>query len=509
MKKITLLSAILALSGYSHSATEEAPKTVPEIVAMVNHYCGVCHGVPSPSLMPKKDWPYVTKAMAELALERTGQEFISKEALHHISAYYFGSAPESLERLPYFTRSPAELFTVKPIGDPTPMPQISNIARVQLDKKASAQFLISDIEKNQLLLLSKKGKKWTEAVIAEIKAPVGIEVLDYDGDGDDDIAVASLGRILPPFYTTMGKLVLLRQDDKGKFHQEILLENVPRVLDVAAQDMDGDKDLDLLVSIYGADNIGELAWLENRGKEKPVKHTLVPLGGGLNITPGDINGDGLLDLVSLVTQEHEMIIALVNAGDGNFDYKMLFKASEPMIGSTSMSLVDMDGDKDLDILFANGDAHDLQYDPKPYHGVQWLENKGQLDFQFHNLARFYGAALAKAADMDGDGDKDVVASSWNNYWDDEQRQTLIWFENDGKQNFTSKGIAHKPSSIVSFELEDVNGDGLPDIIAGTFKIDELKATMGKEEAEIKKSLQGVENTRLFVIENPLTSTKPK
>ena len=62
---------------------------------------------------------------------------------------------------------------------------------------------------------------------------------------------------------------------------------------------------------------------------------------------------------------------------------------------------------------SNGDALDTQPDPKPYHGVQWQENRGNLQFQFHDIGRYYGAAVARA----GDGDLDVVAGSWLNFWD--------------------------------------------------------------------------------------------
>jgi len=200
-----------------------------------------------------------------------------------------------------------------------------------------------------------------------------------------------------------------------------------------------------------------------------------------------------------------MIVGMINDGKGNFSKFNLFRAPDPIIGSTGLSMADMDKDGDLDILFTNGDAHDLHLSPKPYHGVQWLENKGDLQFEFHNLGRFYGAATAKAGDMDGDGDMDVVAGSWNNYWDDSKRATLIWFENDGKQQFIRHNIIGKPESIVSIDLVDLNGNKQLDIVAGMFKIDQLKASVEIAAGERKPDEGDFDfqspKSRLIVLEN--------
>jgi hypothetical protein len=148
-----------------------------------------------------------------------------------------------------------------------------------------------------------------------------------------------------------------------------------------------------------------------------------------------------------------------------------------MFGSTSMNVVDLDRDGDADILFTNGDAFDLQTDPKPYHGVQWLENDGKGVFRYHDIGRFYGAADAEAADMDGDGDIDVVASSWVTYWNEPGHYALVWYENDGRQKFTARPISDRPAGLVTLQLLDVNGDGALDIVAGALRMDLMFASL--------------------------------
>ncbi|HEV8541767.1 MAG TPA: VCBS repeat-containing protein [Verrucomicrobiae bacterium] len=83
--------------------------------------------------------------------------------------------------------------------------------------------------------------------------------------------------------------------------------------------------------------------------------------------------------------------------------------------------------------------------PRPYRGVQWLENKGRLNFEWHDIYRFYGAYSAVAADLNKDGKLDIVATSMFNDWIDPKRASIIWLENDGIQHFTPHAIARIPT----------------------------------------------------------------
>ena len=68
--------------------------------------------------------------------------------------------------------------------------------------------------------------------------------------------------------------------------------------------------------------------------------------------------------------------------------------------------------------------------------------------------------------LDSDGDLDIVASSLNFYWYENDAPSLIWLENDGSQNFTASSILYSPTNLPSMDIGDINHDGIPDIIVG-------------------------------------------
>lgn len=510
---ICLLAMLVIHAGSPYAQTDnQSPlasssppaKTVEEIIPLINQYCGACHKVPAPDVLPKKSWPAVIDSMAELGQKRFNREFIPKEQIRDITAFYYGSSPETLPLLPYIDTPGDSLdFAVYALKKESPLPLILNINAVDLGRGKGTEFLVCDGESKQLILLSNAAGGWREVPLASFDIPIHTDVVDYDQDGLMDIIVVDLGAF-PPTDILAGKIFLLRQQASGEFVKELLLEGLGRATDARALDLDQDGDLDLAIAIFGGGNVGEVFWMENLGNGKYQKHMLLSLSGALNISPADINGDGKIDLISLVAQEHEMIVAFVNEGKGVFKAVNLARAPHPMFGSTSMIPVDLDGDKDIDILFTNGDAFDTQTDPKPYHGIQWLENHGNLKFQFHNIGRFYGAAVAAAGDLDLDGDMDIVVGSWVNFWDDEKRQTLVWYENNGRQQFTPHPITNKPAGIVTLALEDLTGKGRLDIIAGSFRMDLLASKLtdkNNDDQKTKATKESESLPRIILLEN--------
>ncbi|MDP7030629.1 MAG: FG-GAP-like repeat-containing protein, partial [Phycisphaerales bacterium] len=152
---------------------------------------------------------------------------------------------------------------------------------------------------------------------------------------------------------------------------------------VALLDYDGDGDLDLAVTQFGYLR-GEVQWLENLGDWQFRGHHLMDKSGGIHGPIVDIDNDGDLDIVVLFSQEWESVHAFVNDGTGAFAPTVLHDVADADYSSSGIDVGDIDGDGDADIAWANGDAFvSVDYRPLPSHGVQWLENRGDLDFAFH------------------------------------------------------------------------------------------------------------------------------
>jgi hypothetical protein len=141
-----------------------------------------------------------------------------------------------------------------------------------------------------------------------------------------------------------------------------------------------------------------------------IPTTLDPRPGAIHVIPVDLNRDGHIDLVSVIAQEHEEVIALLNDGHAKFETKSIYSAPHPNWGSSGIQVVDLDGDGDLDVLLAHGDMFD-DFLIKPYHGVQWLENRGTFPFTPHTLCSMPGVHRAIAVDLDNDGDLDIIAAA--------------------------------------------------------------------------------------------------
>jgi hypothetical protein len=306
-----------------------------------------------------------------------------------------------------------------PIGQEfTSPPLIAHVQAVDLDKDSLLDVVLCDDKGNFVSWIRQyPAGTYTESILAgDLIAPAHVQMIDFDMDGDNDLIVAVLGM--------------------------------------------------LAVAQFGYDD-GETRWIENLGNWKFQSHILQYLSGPINVEIVDIDNDNDLDIISLVSQEWEEIYCYINDGTGQFQPNLLFGSSNQDYGSSGISLYDLDQDQDVDILYTNGDAFDyIPPQGRPWHGVQWLENKGNLDFEFHRLCNFTGASNVRAADIDNDGDIDMFVVSAFNIWEDPASSSFIWLENTGGMQFVKRDISKDPTHLLTCEPGDFNNDGLIDAVTG-------------------------------------------
>ena len=108
---------------------------------------------------------------------------------------------------------------------------------------------------------------------------------------------------------------------------------------------------------------------------------------------------------------------------------------------------------------------------KPYHGIQWLENTGTYPFVQHALAHMPGVHRAVAVDLDGDGDLDIVACALLAGGSDVDESTLpalVWLERTGRYTFAKHTIEMGFPRHATLDAADIDGDGDVDVVVGDF-----------------------------------------
>jgi hypothetical protein len=363
-----------------------------------------------------------------------------------------------------------DAFAATPIGNPRDgQPWITDLTIADLDGDGWRDVIACDARANAVVWIrqTKPGVYVEQSIGASVAGPAHVAVIDFDRDGDLDVLVASMG-VVPPSNEKIGAVVVLENDGAQHFKNRVVLENTYRVTDVEAGDFDGDGDLDLSVAQFGYLE-GQVQWLENLGSWKFQSHVLLDLAGAIHAPVVDIDGDGDLDVVALVAQDWEEVHLFRNDGHGRFEKSVVWGSTNKDYGSSGLTVGDIDGDGDPDIAPANGDGFDYATPgARPWHGVQWLENDGRGKFTFHRIGTFPGAYSPLIVDIDGDGDRDIVAVSGFNDWSKPDAVALMYFENDGGQSFTPRVLAHQPTHLIVVKGADMANDGRVSLVTGSF-----------------------------------------
>jgi hypothetical protein len=487
--------ATLALAGLSSRSAGQplAPsprpgRPDPADEALARALCVGCHAFPPPEILPRRLW---RGSVVNMELIRTGRDaplgpgtqaprlpnIELPPPLQRVLRYYEANAPEALPPAiawPAVDAGPPRFarHLVTPPGAP-PTPAVANVRLLDLDGDPRREVVISDMRHGMVLLGRPYDLGTGLEVLAHVPHPAHVQVTDLDRDGRRDLLVADLGDFFPA-DSEKGSVVWLRGLPGGGFAR-FDVGGFPRVADVEAADFDGDGDLDLVVAAFGARKVGHIALLENRTTDWSlpafVPRRLDARPGAIHVPPADLNGDGRMDFVALIAQHHETVVAFLGEGSPlGFRTETIYSAPHPNWGSSGIQLADLDRDGDLDVLLAHGDMSDDDL-LKPYHGIERLENRGRFPFTAHHLAALNGAHRALAADLDMDGDLDVVASAFvpGPAGAPEARlASLVWLSQVKRGRFERRTLEAGAPRHATIDVGDYDLDGDADIVVGNF-----------------------------------------
>jgi PKD repeat protein len=183
------------------------------------------------------------------------------------------------------------------------------------------------------------------------------------------------------------------------------------------------------------------------GDENIVSNCPNNTNGGVNIKPFDINGDGYLDILAYSKISNSRISWFLNLGNNNFGPEQIIKSDFNYLKAAYAA--DIDGDGDLDILSSEDDK------------IAWYQNlDGIIDTtQIIISSSINNGGDVIAADIDGDSDIDVVACSRSDDY-------VVWFENLGTGAFSNSQIIGSTLNYPNkLDTSDIDNDGDIDIIA--------------------------------------------
>jgi hypothetical protein len=275
------------------------------------------------------------------------------------------------------------------------------------------------------------------------------EIGDFDRDGDPDIIYRTAEAIhWLPNQTIHRNAVFPRK--------ELVADFFDGVTCACTADLNGDG----LTDILGAASVdGEIrVWLGTGFASAPWWSSTVDLDadGIGSLFTADLDGDGDLDILGAAFSANA-IRWWENTGGGLPSWTSHIIATGFM-GAQDVKAADLDGDGDLDVV---GAAY-LQ------NRVSWWENDGTPadgGWVFHNLSLAFGGAYAIAvADLDRDGDVDIVGAA-------NASNQIAWWENSGgtgTPTFSPHSIDANVHHPVSVDLADIDRDGDLDVIGAAF-----------------------------------------
>ncbi|NRD18782.1 T9SS type A sorting domain-containing protein [Winogradskyella eckloniae] len=296
-----------------------------------------------------------------------------------------------------------------------------------------------------------EGSFASPSYISSLNFATSIHAADLDGDNDLDIITAN---------SLEDKVSWHRNEYNGFIYfdtdaEEIITETQNAPSSVFAEDIDGDGDLDVLVTSAYDDTV---AWYENTdglGNFGSKQIIFNNADGACYIESADVDGDGDMDL--LVASNYDNVIRWFKNTDGLGTFVLGEVITTFVSYVYKATFADVDGDGDLDVLSVSSS------DSK----IAWYENTdglGSFGAQQIISTELSFPKEIESADLDNDGDLDIIAS-YGSYGGTVETAEIVWIENlNGLGTFGSiQSISGPGHGAHSISVKDIDEDGILDI----------------------------------------------
>lgn len=299
---------------------------------------------------------------------------------------------------------------------------------------------------------------------------VAIASAFLNGDNNMDVVTGDATPTLPPSDSSTISVLLGNGD--GSFQPKVNYPGctVGSALKILLADFNRDGNTDIALGCSDGSTVavgngftgnGGLVIMLGNGDGSFQAPVFYSTGDVASIAMGDFNGDGILDIVVTDRAQQNVIFFLGN-GDGTFTQEPASSNILTVGPAHGVVVADFNGDGKDDIAYAVGNVNQLS-------DLYVAIGNGDGTFQVPTLpvATQIGEFLT-VGDLNADNNQDIVSSTVTRPPNPPAPQIgNSLFVLLGKGNGTFKAPVAYNSDIPSDpHLADVNGDGIPDIIAG-------------------------------------------
>lgn len=295
--------------------------------------------------------------------------------------------------------------------------------------------------------------------------PWGMSAGDIDGDGLLDLVVATPSTVAPQVNVTTdsGGVSILRQDrtNRGHFLGYQWIFTGGAATDAAIAKLDQDSFADLVVSdgvlAYGR----AMLCLQNPaspGNFLPPSYLLAGSGkGSEDLAVADVDGDGLDDIVLAA---YDSVVVFYQLPGGGFDSPLILAAG---IRPDGVAIADLDGNGLADIVVAN--AGNAPAGGSGGASVTVLSQTSPGVFAPTNITVADGALRLAVGDLNGDTYPDIAVVSlvYQSLYTPSKVSVLLQ-SNTNRGHFTVAGVYSGTLSGNFIAIGDANGDNHNDII---------------------------------------------